>query len=251
MRLHRFFTNQRFELLDIFLLEDSVAHHCAQVLRYKVNDSLVLFNGDGYDYEAVITDINKRRCQVKILNKLTLDNESPLSIHMLQGIAKGDKMDFVIQKAVELGVTEFTPLFSERCNVKLDEKRLAKKQQHWQRVMISACEQSGRAKLMSLNAAVHLNKMADLDKHPSLVPNIAVKAIERLYLDPDASTSLKELDNPQSIQLCIGPEGGFSERDIQIMQLEMTGVQLGKRILRTETAGLVAVAALQSLFGDI
>ena len=104
---------------------------------------------------------------------------------------------------------------------------------------------------MRLNAAVHLNKMADLDKHPSLEANKAVKAIERLYLDPDASTSLKELDNPRSIQLYIGPEGGFSERDIQIMQSEMTGVQLGKRILRTETAGLVAVAALQSLFGDI
>ncbi|MDQ7050987.1 MAG: 16S rRNA (uracil(1498)-N(3))-methyltransferase [Enterobacterales bacterium] len=251
MRQHRFFTEQFLQLHDTLKLENSVAHHCAQVLRYQLNDPLILFNGDGYDYQALITDINRRHCEVKILKKIALENESPLQIHLIQGIAKGDKMDFVIQKAVELGVTEFSPLFSQRCNVKLDEKRLAKKQQHWQRVMISACEQSGRARLMLINSAVHLNKIESIGNGAIEESNLDTETICRLYLDPDANSSLKSLDKPQSIQLCIGPEGGFSAQDVKAMQsLEMRGVQLGKRILRTETAGLVAVAALQSLFGD-
>ncbi len=251
MRLHRFYTQQPIQLLAILELEEAVARHCAQVLRYKQDDRLIVFNGDGYDYQATIIDIGKRRCQVKILDQFPLNNESPIAIHLFQGIAKGDKMDYVIQKAVELGVTEFTPLFSERCNVKLDAKRLAKKQHHWQRVMLSACEQSGRAKLMKIHEAIAISQIETNPKIGGDTGEAENNKLQSLYLDPEAENSIKDMVKPTQLQLLIGPEGGFSEQDIrQLQSLNMTGIKLGKRILRTETAGLAAVASLQTLFGD-
>jgi len=219
-------------------LPSQVAHHCAQVLRYQQDDVLILFNGDGKDYQASIVELSKKKCLVKINSHQLVENESPLKIHLTQGIAKGDKMDLIIQKAVELGVNEFTPLFSERCNVKLDHKRLEKKHAHWQKVMLSACEQSGRARLMNINPAIQLQQLGQSNGLS-------------IYLDPIARSTLSSLKKTNQIQLLIGPEGGFSELDIKKMQdNDLIGVSLGKRILRTETAGLAAVAVLQSLFGD-
>ena len=238
MRSHRFYTPIELNENSSVDLPSEAAHHCAQVLRYRVGDQLVLFNGDGFDYLATVEQIEKKRCQVKLSNRIDPQNESPLNIHLFQGIARGDKMDLIIQKAVELGVREFTPLFTERCNVKLDGKRLDKKLQHWNKTIISACEQYGRAIIPKLHQPISLNKLKEIQ-------NVSV------YLEPAASKTFRDLHIQQSLQLMIGPEGGFSEKDINHLNaIQCEGVVVGPRILRTETAGLSAISILQSYFGD-
>lgn len=239
MRSHRFYADISLNQNTSVELPADAAHHCAQVLRYKIGDELTIFNGDGSDYFAVISAIEKKRCLIQVQTRITLKNESSLNIHLFQGVARGDKMDLIIQKAVELGVSEITPLFTERCNVKLDQKRLEKKMIHWKKIIVSACEQSGRAIVPKLNQAVTIAEM---------------KASEQLtiYLEPKADTSVSSLKVSHSINLLIGPEGGFSEKDLaQAEKLNIHGVKMGPRILRTETAGLAAIAILQNRFGDL
>ncbi|MBV1909772.1 MAG: 16S rRNA (uracil(1498)-N(3))-methyltransferase [Kangiellaceae bacterium] len=238
MRSHRFFTDLALLEDTLFYLPAEAAHHCSQVLRYKVGDLLTVFNGDGFNYPATIVSIERKRCQIKTTKKLFSENESPLSIHLFQGIARGDKMDLIIQKAVELGVYEITPIFTERCNVKLDPKRLEKKILHWKKTIISACEQSGRAKVPQLNPAIQLDQLTSVEQ-----PTI--------YLEPKATQSIDSLDIEKTIGIIIGPEGGFSDKDLAHAEmLKLIGVQFGPRILRTETAGLAAIAILQNRFGD-
>ncbi len=240
MRSHRFYTPT--ELSDdlVFELPKEAAHHAIQVLRYPIGQELGLFNGDGFDYIGVITAIEGKKCEVKIINKIIPDNESPLKIHLYQGIAKGEKMDLIIQKSVELGVNQITPLFTERCNVKLDNKRLKKKLSHWQAISISACEQSGRTLIPKVNPPTHLRNLT--------APN----ELNSFYLEPTANLGIKAQSVLTDVGLYIGPEGGFSESDIQhLRRLKVNGIKLGPRILRTETAGLSCIAILQSLFGDI
>lgn len=240
MRNHRFYTPQI--LSDGLELElpAEVAHHCIQVLRYPIGSELVLFNGDGCDYPAKISAIHKKRCSVTICGQQPLTNESPLEIHLYQGVARGDKMDFIIQKAVELGVSRITPLFTERCNVKLDEKRLQSKLEHWQKVAISASEQSGRARLTEILSPLALKGFTPVDQRPIF------------YLEPTASQSIDKLTLENSVCLMIGPEGGFSQQDLATLeQIGAQGLRLGPRILRTETAGLTCIAIMQSRFGDL
>jgi len=239
MRNHRFFASIYLAVNSSTFLPADAAHHCAHVLRYKVGDYLTLFNGDGFDYLATINLIEKKQCQVKITKKISLNNESPLKINLIQGIARGDKMDLIIQKAIELGVSEITPFFTERCNVKLDGKRLEKKLSHWKKIIISACEQSGRAIIPKLNEAIQIMKLADMEN-------------TSIYLEPKAKQTFPDLKFDNSINLFIGPEGGFSEKDLtQLVNCGAKGIKLGPRILRTETAGLSAISILQSQFGDL
>lgn len=238
MRSHRFYT--AFELLENTSVElpPEAVHHCVQVLRYATGDPLILFNGDGFDYPAVISEINKKRCVVKINNRYDPKNESPLRIHLMQAIARGDKMDFIIQKAVELGVTEITPVFTERCHVKLDAKRLSKKLEHWNKTIVSASEQSGRAALAKLNRPVTVEQIEACDQCS-------------VYLEPTADESFKQMNIDKSVRIMIGPEGGFSTSDqARLKHQQFKGVKMGARILRTETAGLTSIALLQSLHGD-
>jgi len=239
MRSHRFYTAIDLTIDASIELPPEAAHHCIQVLRYKVGDPLTLFNGDGFDYSATISEINKKQCTVKIAQKNDPKNESPLKIHLLQGIARGDKMDFIIQKAIELGVTEITPVFTQRSNVKLDEKKLEKKQLHWNKTIISACEQSGRAVIPKLNAAISLDE-------------IKKSECVSIYLEPQATKFFSSLELADQISVVIGPEGGFSHDDLsQLNRVGFKGVKIGPRILRTETAGLSAISILQSHFGDL
>ena len=204
-----------------------------------MGDPLTLFNGDGFDYSAIITEINKKQCSVQISKKINPINESPLKIHLLQGIARGDKMDFIIQKAVELGVVEFTPIFTQRSNVRLDEKRLGKKHLHWNKTIISACEQSGRAVIPKLNTVISLNE-------------IKKSECISIYLEPDATKCFSSLKPADQTNIVIGPEGGFSDDDLSHLDsVGFNGVRIGPRILRTETAGLSAISILQSHFGDL
>jgi len=239
MRSHRFYTPINLAIDATMELPPEAAHHCTQVLRYKVDDPLTLFNGDGFNYSATISEINKKQCSVKISEKKNPKNESPLKIHLLQGIARGDKMEFIIQKAVELGVTEITPVFTQRSNVRLDEKRLEKKRLHWNKTIISACEQSGRAIIPKLNMAVPLNQIKKLD-------------FASIYLEPEATKCFSSLEPAGQVNIVIGPEGGFSDDDLShLNRIGFDGVRIGPRILRTETAGLSAVSILQSHFGDL
>ena len=223
-------------------LGESASNHVARVLRMQCGEAIYVFNGTGIEAECIITQINKKSviCNVKSIEEVK--NESPLNIHLGQVLNKGDKMDLIVQKCVELGVTEITPLVSQRCNIKLTEDRLLKKQQTLQKIVISACEQCGRAIVPKINPNI------------DIVDFVKEGADElKLTLNPYAKFKIKELDvKTKNIRLLVGPEGGFNETETKMAaDNNYTDVLLGPRILRTETAALVAISIIQSQFGDI
>ncbi|MDP5187312.1 MAG: 16S rRNA (uracil(1498)-N(3))-methyltransferase [Alishewanella sp.] len=241
MRIPRIYTPQTLSVNQTLWLDDDAANHVSRVLRMQTGQAIQLFNGDGFNYNSNIVDVSKKQVQLQVVAQQANPVESPLSIHLGQGISRGDRMDFAIQKAVELGVTEITPLFTERCGVKLDGERLAKRNEQWQKIAISACEQSGRSVVPRVHQAI------------SLAQWLAQQTKElKLTLDPRASATIKTLCPAQTIRLVIGPEGGFTDAEvIATAQAQFTGIQLGPRILRTETAALTAISALQLQFGDL
>lgn len=224
-------------------LDELASHHLARVLRAKVGEKVVLFNGQGDEYSAVIQDIHKKTVCVEVLKKIQRDVESALDLSLAQGISRGEKMDYTIQKAVELGVKRIIPLFTERCNVKLDSERGEKRLQHWQSIIISACEQSGR------NCIPDIHMPGTLE---SWLPTVT--ADHRLVLSPYAKSRLKDqpIQSSARVVLLIGPEGGLSDKEIALAeQFDFLPLNLGQRVLRTETAALAAISALQSVFGDM
>ncbi|GAB2495604.1 16S rRNA (uracil(1498)-N(3))-methyltransferase [Arenimonas alkanexedens] len=226
---------------DTVALSETATGHLVRVLRLGVGDAVVLFNGDGHDYDAQLVAVGKRGAEAKLSGRRALANESPLAITLAQGIARGEKMDLVLQKATELGVAAFVPINTERTEVRLDAERAAKRLAHWQGVLVAACEQSGRARVPALSAPVALAHWAG-GEHAGL----------KLMLDPEGELSLSALPVTEAITLVVGPEGGLSERDLATLRAAgFRGLRLGPRILRTETAGLAAIAALQSRQGDL
>lgn len=226
-------------------LPENAANHLARVLRLGTGDSCVLFNGDGHDYAARLVEVGKRVVRVVIGDRIAIGNESPLQLSLLQGVARGEKMDLILQKATELGVASLHPLYSQRSEVRLDGDRADKRLAHWRAVVVSACEQSGRARVPDVAMPVPLAQALS-----ALLPGNA----RRLILDPDADASLSRitLDPSHPIYLAVGPEGGWSPQDIeQLHAAGFGGVRLGPRVLRTETAGLAAISALQALHGDL
>ncbi|KFZ30380.1 16S rRNA methyltransferase [Pseudidiomarina salinarum] len=223
-------------------LSEEAASHVGRVLRMEADQQLELFNGDGYNYQARITSSSKRAVEVIIEEKQPNPSESPVAVHLGQGISRGDRMDFVLQKSVELGVTDITPLFTERCGVKLTGERLEKKQQQWQKIVIAACEQSGRSQVPVVHKPVVMAAWFS-DLAPAL----------RLTLDPYADKPLREQQlTQQRVQLLIGPEGGFSDTEIALAaEHGFLPVRLGPRVLRTETAALAALTVIQYQFGDL
>ncbi|KKO47065.1 16S rRNA methyltransferase [Arsukibacterium ikkense] len=241
MRTPRIFTPQALTTGQVIQLDDEAANHVGRVLRMQPEQALQLFNGDGNNYAATITDVSKKQVTVTIRQAEPNPVESSLRIHLGQAISRGDRMDFAIQKAVELGVTEISPLFTERCGVKLDGERLAKRTEQWQKIAISACEQSGRSVVPVVHPAMPLERW--LNQQTNCL---------QLTLDPRASATIKTLVPSQQIRLVIGPEGGFSDAEISATdQAGFIGIQLGPRVLRTETAALTAISALQLQFGDL
>ncbi|WP_223620282.1 16S rRNA (uracil(1498)-N(3))-methyltransferase [Lysobacter sp. ESA13C] len=226
------------------VLPEGPATHLARVLRHEVGDACVLFNGDGCDYHGRIVALGKREVRVALESAQEVERESPLPLVLLQGIARGEKMDLILQKATELGAHAVHPLWSQRSEVKLDEARAEKRHAHWRSVVASACEQSGRARVPEVSAPRSL--AATL---AALPPGGL-----RLILDPEGelafATLSVEIEAP--VLLAIGPEGGWSPLDRQqLRDAGFQGLRLGPRILRTETAGLAAIAALQAKFGDL
>lgn len=242
MRITRVYHPSALQVNDTINLSSDAAGHLLRVLRLSEGAPIVLFNGDGNDYSAELVNCSKKSADARILSATELDVESGLKIHLGQGISRGEKMDFTIQKSVELGVREITPLITQRCGVKLNGDRWKKKQEHWQKVVISACEQSGRAFV----PVVH---------EPVLLSDWLAQAGDelRLNLHPRANQRIADLRVPDAgIRLLIGPEGGLSDEEIQqASDQTFEEILLGPRVLRTETAALTTIAALQSHFGDI
>jgi len=241
MRTIRSFLDQHLAIGQRLALPEATSNHLVRVLRLDIGDSCVLFNGDGHDYQARILGLQKRGSEVEIIASSEVRNESPLRITLVQGIARGEKMDLILQKATELGVAVIAPVVTDRTEVKLDAERSDKKMNHWRGVAAAACEQCGRARLPEILEPQPLDRFA-----------ANARAGRRFVLDPRAGISPAEVALAgDSLTLAIGPEGGFSERDLAILRVAgYEGIRLGPRILRTETAGMAAIAAFNALYGD-
>ncbi len=220
-------------------LDPGAAHRLGRVLRRRVGDRIVVFNGDGRDAEVEITALSGSTCRVRIDRSSAVDTESPLAVDLVQAVAKGDKMDWLIQKVVELGVRAIHPVLTEHCDVRLDGARAEKRRARWQEIVVSACEQCGRARVPEVGLPLAL-----ADWTPTDAPG--------LMLDPTADRSLGRIEGGTAFALAIGPEGGFGPNDRGILQgAGFRAVRFGPRVLRTETAGAAALAVLQARFGDL
>ena len=242
MRLTRSHVDLPLRVGNEIALPEDVAAHLLRVLRLQHGDACVLFNGDGHDYDARITALGKREARAEVVAARRIENESPLRITLLQGIARGEKMDWILQKATELGVTRILPVTSERSEVKLDAQRAETRVAHWRGIVVSACEQSGRA------------TVPDVAAPQSLAQAAAMREGRGFILDPFAEASLSSLQGVElrACTIAIGPEGGWSPRDReQLVAAGYEGLRLGPRVLRTETAGIAAIAALQAACGDL
>ena len=255
MRLTRCYVETPLTQGETLELPASVAAHLIRVLRLGAGAPIVLFNGDGCDYDAELLDAEKNRARAKIIGVRPLTTESPLHLVLIQAVARGEKMDFVLQKAAELGVSAIVPVITERTEVRLDAERSDKRHQHWLGVIASACGQCGRARLPKLARSISLttwlgqSPQVGFDSQPEQIDQRA----PLFYLDPDANTTLASLGElvGQSACFVIGPEGGLGERDLaQLRSAGAIGLRLGPRVLRTETAGLALLAAMQSVYGD-
>lgn len=225
------------------LLPDQAGEHVARVLRLERGAPLILFNGDGYEFDASLASLAKHAVTAEIGHKRIVDRESVLPLTLVQAIARGEKMDWILQKATELGVARIVPVVTDRTEVKLDAERAERRMAHWRGVLASACEQCGRNRLPDLEPPQALDRwLAALGDAPAL----------RLALLPEGDVTLRQfpqMDN--GAILAIGPEGGFTANDVALLtQTGFHGLRLGPRILRTETAGLAALAALQAMVGD-
>jgi 16S rRNA (uracil1498-N3)-methyltransferase len=221
----------------------AASHHVARVLRAPIGATLTVFNGEGGEYTAVITAIDKKKVTAKVGEFIPRNAESVLKLYLAQGISRGEKMDYVIQKAVELGAAGIVPLITERCNVKLDDERRQKRFQHWQAIVVSACEQSGR------------NTLPELLPPQTFAQWLSqAKADLKCVLSPKAVQKLNDINmaNDAAIILLVGPEGGLSDTEVDLAsQHGFLSLNLGPRVLRTETAALAALTILQCIFGDM
>jgi 16S rRNA (uracil1498-N3)-methyltransferase len=241
MRVPRFYTDQALRDSHTLSLEQEPSHHLLRVLRLRRGDPLVLFNGDGRDYRARLAGISGTRAIVDIVDVFEPGRESPLRIELGQGISRGERMDFALQKSVELGIGAVTPLWTARSQVSLTGARLEKRLNHWRGVMRSASEQSGRAVIPILRNALALEEWCRENT-----------AELRLVLDPEAPLPLRDLPRPDSVSILVGPEGGLEAEEIGLAEARgFRRVRLGPRILRTETAALAALTAVQTLWGDL
>ena len=238
MKRIRLYQNTVFKVGDKISLEKNNEHHLLKVLRFPVGNTITLFNGDGFDYQAIVIS-TKKTYIVEVLSQQKNESESSLDLTLAQGIAKGEKMDFLIQKAVELGVSRIIPMQTEHCVVRLKAEKVAKRINHWQKIANHACGQSGRSVIVDISLPLTLTELLNKPNHNGFV----------LY--HRATENLQTMEKPSKATILIGPEGGLS--DAEIKQATNAGFQpllLGKMILRTETASLVTIANMQLLWGS-
>ena len=240
MRVSRLYVSSVLTTGKSIELDEAAAHYLRSVLRLKQADSIVLFNGTGGDYRCRLAEVSRKTVRVEIEEFLERDVESPLIVRLGIGISRGDRMDWAVQKAVELGVNHITPLVTERCVIKFSDDKKQQRLLHWQNIILHAAEQSGRSRLPELS------EIATLQNWSCLQQGLKV------FLDPHAVHSLRDLPtDTRHITLLSGPEGGFSIQEREIAKAAgFVPVRMGARILRTETAVLAALAAVQTLWGD-
>ena len=248
MRLPRIYLNQdlasALENNTPVCFDDNARRHIVQVLRLKPGAPMILFNGLGGEYGATLEQVDRRQLTASVHSYDSRSVESPLQITLAQGISRGERMDYTLQKATEIGVQHIVPLITERCGVHLNSERQAKRLQHWHGITVAACEQCGRNSLPTIQAITLLTQWLGESPKPSPL---------QLVLDPGAGVSIGELAKPANgIILLIGPEGGLGEDEIeQARRHGYQPVSIGPRILRTETAGVATLAIIQALWGDI
>ena len=238
MRLSRFYIAAPLSLGQHSLPEEQ-AHYIGRVLRHGVGDALQLFDGSGQEYLGQLIEVGKKSLRVELTEQLPGLPDSPLRIHLGQGLSRGERMDWAIQKATELGVAEITPIVSERCEVRLKDERADKRLAHWQQVAISACEQCGRSSVPLIHP-------------PQLLSDwlAQVEAELKLVLHPLAEPLVSHA-KPQSLAFLIGPEGGLNDAEVNLaVTANFQAARLGPRVLRTETATAVALSVAQQLWGD-
>jgi 16S rRNA (uracil1498-N3)-methyltransferase len=254
----RFYNPENLQIGATVKLSDNAAAHATRVLRLEISDEIVLFSGDGNDYTCAITSIKKNEVLAIVKSFVKITNESPLNITLLQGISSGDRMDYTIQKAVELGVMAIVPIITTRSVVKLTNERAEKRLAHWQSVVHAACEQSGRAIIPTVFAPVQLSAWLQANtRKASGDTKKKTGESTRILLNPIGALRLAELPKPVGnielwpVELLVGAEGGLSQSEIDTaLSQGFQSIVLGARILRTETAALVAIAAMQTLWGD-
>ena len=237
----RFYVDFALSPDSVVELPDDVVRHL-NVLRVKNTEEIVLFNGDGKAYPALPEVLEKRRASVRILREEATDNESPLNITLVQAVSAAERMDFTLQKSVELGVAEIRPVISERCVVRLSGERAEKRVARWQEIVVSACEQSGRN---------IMPKVLPLTTYAQALQQLPQETA-KLLMSLNRAQKLSDV-RPQSgkVVFMVGPEGGWTEKEEQqAFDAGFQSVTLGKRVLRTETASLAAIAAMQTLWGD-
>jgi len=242
VHIPRLYTPQVFIQGEELAVTGQTAHHVAHVLRLRSAAAVQVFDGTGCEHRAIIKSIKRSDIILEIAEAVAVRPESSLNITLLQGITRNDRMDFILQKAVELGVTSIQPLWMQRSQVHLKGSRLEKRCAHWQGVIISACEQCGRATIPQLAAAIDFSDWVGTQKTSGL----------RLLLQPNSETGLGALPPPdEKIYVLTGPEGGVNtDEQMLATAAGFTGICLGPRILRTETATLAALAGMQTLWGD-
>jgi 16S rRNA (uracil1498-N3)-methyltransferase len=247
VRLTRVFVDGELEPGGVVELARDTASHLAKVLRARSGDEIVLFNGDGREYLGAIEAVRGSRVSAAIGAARAVDRESSFPITLVQCVPRGDRMDFIVQKATELGVARIVPVLSQRSVVRLDESQAESKQAHWQAVAVSACEQCGRNRLPRVeNPRPLLHYLGDLASAPPSA------SLLRLILEPDHPQQPQRTERPAGAEIAIGPEGGFAPQELEAFELccfERVG--LGPRVLRTETAAIAAVVVLQARFGDM
>jgi 16S rRNA (uracil1498-N3)-methyltransferase len=246
MRSIRLFTDTPLEAGLAVALPAPAAAHALRVLRLKSGDTVTLFNGDGHEYPARLLTAGIRDVRAEVAARASPVRESPLRITLIQALARGEKMDWIIQKATELGVARIVPVATERSEVKLDAARAGIRREHWRAVAIAACEQCGRNVIPAIEAPVELSAWLKTTQAP--------QAESRWVMHPDGTAHVRDLQaaSREKMLLAIGPEGGFGASDLDALHgAAFHGLSLGPRILRTETAGVVAIAALQALYGDL
>jgi 16S rRNA (uracil1498-N3)-methyltransferase len=242
MHIPRIYQASNLKVGDLFCLDNKASHHIANVLRLKEEAPIIIFNGFGGEFCATLKKYNKREAFVQIETHIPKETESPLHIHLGQSICRNDKMDYIIQKAVELGVGEITPLLTKRTEIKLaTPDRIDKRQQRWNDIVISACEQCGRNKIPPISNIKSL--------HSWFQPE---KAELRFILTPHEGKTLSSYSEPvSSVCILVGPESGFDSQELELaLKIGFQPLQIGPRILRTETAALAVISALQSKWGD-
>ncbi|MBT8120254.1 MAG: 16S rRNA (uracil(1498)-N(3))-methyltransferase [Gammaproteobacteria bacterium] len=243
MRITRLYHGGDLHCGDSTRVDANASNHLIRVLRSKPGADVILFNGDGYDYLCKTIDTDPKKTSLSIESRIEVNKESSISITLIQGLSRQDRMETTIQKSIELGVNRIIPVICQRSNYRLTKEKETKKLEHWRKVAISACEQSGRCLIPEIVGITSLKELASLLSPDAL----------KLNLDPAANDSLKESDYSHTgIEIFIGPEGGLNNDEREGLTSDgFNNIRFGPRILRTETAGPAVISAVQTLWGDL